>query len=112
MSETNKKIICDDIYGQTYEVEKNQLSYRPSIYGILIENNKILLFRQFDGYDIPGGGAEIDETMTETLVREFWEETGIKVELIKPIYCQTSFLRPNTLKNIRINSGTARWFTF
>jgi hypothetical protein len=37
----------------------------------LIENNKILLSKQFDGYDFPGGGVNLDETLEETCAREF-----------------------------------------
>lgn len=87
----NKKVICHDIYGKLYKVDANKLIFRPSIYGVLIEKNKVLLSRQWGGYDFPGGGAELHETMEDTLKREFWEETGFKVKLIKTIHCGTSF---------------------
>ncbi|TDP97300.1 NUDIX domain-containing protein [Labedaea rhizosphaerae] len=35
-----------------------------------------------DLYAIPGGGQEIGETITQTVVREVKEETGIDVEVI------------------------------
>jgi len=89
-----KKIICCDHQGKNYEVDASQLSFRPSVYGLLIENNKILLSKQWDGYDFPGGGVYIDETVDEALKREFFEETGIKVEPIRPVYCTTSFFHP------------------
>jgi len=91
----NKKIICHDIHNNKTEVDSSQLIFRPSIYGILIENNKILLSKQWDGYDFPGGKIDIHETIEETLKREFYEETGVKIELIKPIHCETSFFNPN-----------------
>ena len=95
MAIMNKKIICHDINGNKKEVDSTQLSFRPSVYGILIENNKILLSKQYDGYDFPGGGIEIHETIEEALKREFFEETGIKVELIKTVACETSFFNPS-----------------
>jgi len=69
--------------------------FRPSVYGILIEDDKILLSKQWDGYDFPGGGVEIYETLEEALVREFFEETGLKVKVLAPVYQKTSFFNPN-----------------
>lgn len=87
----NKKVICHDRNGKLYKVDAKKLTFRPSIYGILIEKNKIILSKQWDGYDFPGGGAELHETVEDTLKREFWEETGFKVKPIKLIYAGTSF---------------------
>jgi 8-oxo-dGTP diphosphatase len=86
-----KKVICHDINGKLYKVDAKKLTFRPSIYGILIKNNKVLLSKQWDGYDFPGGGAELYETIEDTLKREFWEETGFKVKPIKLVYAGTSF---------------------
>ncbi len=86
-----KKVVCRDIKGKLYKVDAKKLIFRPSIYGILIEKNKILLSKQWDGYDFPGGGAELYETIDDTLKREFWEETGFKVKRDKIIYVGTSF---------------------
>lgn len=86
----NKKI-CVDIKGDNHKIAIDKLQFRPSVYGILIEDNKILLLKQWDGYDFPGGGIEIDETIEQALEREFWEETGIKVKQDKLITCETSF---------------------
>ena len=87
----SKKVICHGQYGKLYGINADKLTFRPSIYGILIKKNKILLSKQWDGYDFPGGGAEINETIEEALKREFWEETGLKVKSIKIIHVGTSF---------------------
>ena len=87
----NKTVICHDINGKLYKVDAKKLTFRPSVYGILIEKNKILLSKQYDGYDFPGGGAELYETVEDTVKREFWEETGFKVKPIKLIHAGTSF---------------------
>jgi len=94
MPKDKKKIVCHDVYGKFTEVDPEVLEFRPSVYGILIEDKKILLSRQWDGYDFPGGGAEVYETIEETLKREFFEETGVQVEAVMPIHCQTSYFQP------------------
>ncbi len=53
-------------------------------YGLLIENNKILLIKKktgpYDGkLDLPGGTIEFNEKPVDTLKREFMEETGINI---------------------------------
>jgi 8-oxo-dGTP pyrophosphatase MutT (NUDIX family) len=91
---TKNKVICHDVEGNKKEVDIKELKFRPSVYGVLIENGKILLFKQWDGYDFPGGGVEIGETINEALEREFWEETGLKIKIGQPVICETSFFAP------------------
>lgn len=90
----DKKVVCHDIHKNLYEVDADQLTFRPSVYGILIENDKILLSRQHGKYDVPGGGVELYETLEEGVIREFQEETGLLVEIIKPVHVTTSFFHP------------------
>lgn len=85
------KVICHDIHHNEKEFDSEKLTHRPSVYGILIENNKILLSKQYDGYDFPGGGIELHETIDQALVREFWEETGLKIKPGKIMCSDTSF---------------------
>jgi 8-oxo-dGTP diphosphatase len=89
------KVVCHNIHNKLFTVNVNKLTWRPSVYGILFDNNKVLLSKQWDGYDYPGGGVDIHETVEEALKREFFEETGLKVELVAPVYCDTSFFRPD-----------------
>lgn len=89
----NKKIICHDINDKGYEVDSSELTFRPSVYGIIIKDNKILLSKQWDGYDFPGGGIEIGETVKEALMREVKEETGMVIEKGEVIHCETSFYK-------------------
>lgn len=84
--------------GNKKEVNADELIFRPSVYGILIENGKVLLSKQWDGYDFPGGGIEIGETIGEALKREFWEETGLKIKIGRPVICETSFFKPSLVK--------------
>ena len=55
------------------------------IYGICIRDNKVLCIQKERGpyknrFDLPGGSQKEKEGMTETLVREFREETGYAIE--------------------------------
>ncbi len=60
---------------------------RVRVCGILLSSEGILLLKHegigSDGFiwSPPGGGIEFGQTMEETLVREFWEETGLKVQV-------------------------------
>ena len=55
------------------------------IYGICIRDNKLLCIKKERGpyknrFDLPGGSQKVNEGLTETLVREFREETGYRIE--------------------------------
>jgi len=76
----NDRITCRKIGGGTVEVPREEMTFRPSAYGIITRGERILLIRQPDGrLFFPGGGMEIDETVPETVVREVREETGQEV---------------------------------
>ena len=56
--------------------------FHVGVYGILIQDNKILLIKKSRGvykgmFDLPGGSIEFGEKVEEALKREFIEETGI-----------------------------------
>lgn len=50
---------------------------------VLNDNEQLLMIRRTDNgyYALPGGRHELGETMTQTVVRETEEETGITVEV-------------------------------
>ncbi|OGY91176.1 MAG: hypothetical protein A3B31_01030 [Candidatus Komeilibacteria bacterium RIFCSPLOWO2_01_FULL_53_11] len=83
-------ITCYDVDRIPHECAVSDLIFRPSIYGLLIRDGKILLLPQWDGYDFPGGGLDVHETIEEALVREFWEETGFTVRPKQLINCQSA----------------------
>ena len=71
---------------------------RPS--GILIENNRILLVKQFvsptRGWSMPGGKLEPGETIEQCLVREWQEETGLDIRVKELLYITDRFRNSNT----------------
>lgn len=61
---------------------------RVNARGIVLNGDKILL-NEFGGgeyYNIPGGGVEPGETIREAVVREVFEEAGLKVSVGDLIY--------------------------
>jgi mutator protein MutT len=71
---------------------------RPT--GILIEDNRILLVRQYvtttRGWSWPGGKLEAGETIEQCLVREWKEETGLDVAVKELLYVTDRFRGSDT----------------
>lgn len=96
-------VTCEDIKGNTKEYDASDLSFRPTVYGILIEDGKLLLSKQWDGYDLPGGGVELDETIEQALIREFMEETGVQVSISQVVSAESNFfIVPDTNKPVNV----------
>ncbi|GAA0289024.1 ADP-ribose pyrophosphatase YjhB (NUDIX family) [Gracilibacillus halotolerans] len=56
------------------------------VYGIYVEDGKLLVINKNAGpyrnrFDLPGGGLEEGETLSEAMKREFLEETGFQIEI-------------------------------
>ena len=54
------------------------------VYGVCLKDNRVLCIKKTKGpyknrYDLPGGSQKFNEGFTETLVREYLEETGYRV---------------------------------
>jgi ADP-ribose pyrophosphatase YjhB (NUDIX family) len=88
-----KTVTCIDKDEKTYEVPASELAWRPSVYGIIIQDDKILLSPQFDGYDLPGWGIELWESIENALIREIREETGYDARVGSLVSAHTSLFR-------------------
>lgn len=60
------------------------------VYGFCFNGNKILVIRKNGGpytarFDLPGGSLKSNENMLEALHRELYEETGIRIKVIRNV---------------------------
>ncbi|MFJ7827003.1 NUDIX hydrolase [Psychrobacillus sp. NPDC096623] len=60
------------------------------VYGICVQDEKLLVINKSGGpyinrFDLPGGSLEEKESLAVAMRREFLEETGIEIEIIKQI---------------------------
>jgi ADP-ribose pyrophosphatase YjhB (NUDIX family) len=71
------------------------LGYRLSAYGVLFDGQGRVLLGSDEkmnfGWNLPGGGINKDETLEQGLIREFEEETGLKVKVGPVIANQDNF---------------------
>ena len=104
-----KSIICKDVFGNQYTVPVDKLNIRVGVYAVIIEDNKILLTRQWDGYSLIGGGVEKGETIEESIVREVKEETGLTIMPDKIIHQATTFFKRNS--EAQANQSIQLYFT-
>src|SRR5262249_1802671 len=74
-------------------VPAESLIQRPSVYGIVLHESRVLLAkaRSTQKYVLPGGGIEKGETVEAALKREMWEETGVEVEVGQFLHFETDF---------------------
>lgn len=72
----------------TYGEKEENINYipRPGAYGIALNaDGDVMIIEIPNGYHLPGGGIEADESEIECLKREFIEETGYEITVIKKI---------------------------
>ena len=97
MNMTEKKTVtCTGINGEKTEVPVEQLTFRPSVFAVIIKDDEVLLSSQWDGWDFPGGGIHMGETMDEAFEREVKQETGLTVQRGKLLHVADQFFtHPN-----------------
>ncbi len=78
-------IRCTDHYGQSHDVPVEKFNFRISAYGVLRNNNKLLVVKErwSKKWEFPGGGIKPSESITDGLQREIKEETGLTVRADK-----------------------------
>jgi ADP-ribose pyrophosphatase YjhB (NUDIX family) len=77
-SDLDKSNIISDFKGQ-----KGYATPKIDIRGAIIKDNKILLVQESDDklWNLPGGWADVGESPSEAVIREIFEETGLKVSI-------------------------------
>ena len=88
-----KTISCRNNFGQIVDLPKEKFIFRPSAYGIIINQDKVVVVRNKSNNKLwfPGGGLEIEERLEEALTREIREETGLEVEIKKFLFTKENF---------------------
>ncbi len=84
--------------GNLSMVPVEELSWRPAAYAIVIHGDKILLLKQYNGYDLPGGGVDLGEFPEDAVIREVREEAGLNVANPKLIDVTSSFFKRSYAK--------------
>lgn len=83
-----------------------EYSFNIRVTGILIENNELLIVKQklsdSRNWSLPGGRLERGEILEQGLKREFKEETGLDIEVVKLLY----------LCDVKSSSNTVLHVTF
>jgi len=72
--------------------ENNEIcSFRTA--GVLIRDDKLLVQREKDGheYALPGGHVKIGESAETSLIREYFEETGVQIICERLIWIEEVF---------------------
>ncbi|NHJ31236.1 MAG: NUDIX domain-containing protein [Asgard group archaeon] len=71
----------------TYNQQVNE-SFGYRVAGVLLKDEKILLFTEklIDFWVLPGGGVKLFESSEEAIKREFLEEIGINVEVVRLLW--------------------------
>ncbi len=87
------QVKCRTLFNAEKFVAAETLIQRPSVYGLIVHDKKLLVVRATytQRYVLPGGGIEKGEAMDVALIREVHEETGIPVKVTEFLHFQTDF---------------------
>jgi 8-oxo-dGTP diphosphatase len=88
------EIRCPSLMGPAQTYPAREVRFRPAAYGVWVADGKVLLGRSVftRKWDIPGGAVEPWETLEAGLVREFREETGVAVRVVRLIDFRAGFI--------------------
>ena len=91
-----KTATCIGLNGEKTEVPLDQLTFRPSVFAVILKDDKVLLSSQWDGWDFPGGGVHMGESIDQALEREVKQEIGLTVKRDKIVHASDHFFtHPN-----------------
>lgn len=77
--------------------------------GVIVFGNTILLLRKFNGdWVLPKGRVKKDEDISDTALREVFEESGVKAEIVK--YLGQVHYTYKNIKGDKIVYKTVHWY--
>ena len=94
VEDVDEVVRCRCWLGGEIAIPKEKLTHRPSAYGIVRHEDKILMLTMVGRngrYCLPGGGTEPWETNAQALQRELHEEAGIQVKVGSLLHFQEDF---------------------
>lgn len=82
---------------QDIKISNNNNKFKFRVSGILIVDNKVLIVKinNNDFYCLPGGHVELMENTKDAIIREFKEETNIRVKIDRLLYVTENFFEGN-----------------
>ncbi len=86
-------VTCTTLHGHSKLVPQASLSFRPTVYAVILHERQVLLIttRSTGKYYFPGGGIELGERMEDALTREVREETGRDVRIDGLLHVEEQF---------------------
>jgi 8-oxo-dGTP pyrophosphatase MutT (NUDIX family) len=85
--------IQDDLEFENHPNEQDEEALPKAVVALVMKGNKILAVSRGDDFanlNLPGGSVEMGEDPRDAIVRELWEETGIKAKEVFPVYTKVN----------------------
>ena len=75
----------------SFNQESQKFNYR--VCAMIISGNKILAMHDERSpyFYLPGGRVKMGETAEQAVVREIWEELGVKLKIARPLWLNQAF---------------------
>lgn len=78
--------------------------------GVVVFGNTILLLKKYNGdWVLPKGKVELDESFKQTAIREVYEESSVKVDVIEYLD-EIHYTYKNNWEDNNVINKTVHWF--